>query len=57
LRKKSGWSQECLAEEAGLHWTYIGGIEHGERNLCLPNVVKIARSLKVAPSELLDGIR
>ncbi len=51
-----GWSQEKLAEEAGLHWTYIGGIERGERNVALLNIVRIARALRVKPRALLDGI-
>lgn len=52
-----GLSQEQLAEKADLHWTYIGGIERGERNLGLLNIVKVARALKIAPSELLASIR
>ena len=52
-----GLSQEKFAEKADLHWTYIGGIERGERNLGLLNIVKIARALKIAPSELLTNIR
>jgi len=56
LRKKAGWSQEKLAEIAELHRTYIGAIERGERNVSLENIVCIARSLRVAPSELLKGI-
>lgn len=50
-------SQEKFAERADLHWTYIGGIERGERNVSLVNIVKIARALNVAPSELLSNIR
>ncbi len=57
LRLRKGWSQEILAERAGLHWTYIGGIERGERNVSLANVVRIARALNVAPVRLLKGIR
>lgn len=49
-------SQEGLAERAELHWTYIGGIERGERNVSLLNIVKIARALGVTPSQLLAGI-
>ncbi len=52
-----GFSQEKLAEKAQLHWTYIGGIERGERNVSLLNIVKIARALKVPPSDLLKEVR
>jgi transcriptional regulator with XRE-family HTH domain len=52
-----GLSQEKLAEKAELHWTYIGGIERGERNVSLINIVRISSALEVTPSELLMGIR
>jgi transcriptional regulator with XRE-family HTH domain len=51
-----GLSQEALAEKADLHWTYIGGIERGERNVSLLNIVKIARALEITPSRLMAGI-
>jgi transcriptional regulator with XRE-family HTH domain len=50
-------SQEGLAERADLHWTYIGGIERGERNVGLLNIVKVARALETTASQLLNGIR
>lgn len=56
-RRSLGLSQEGLAEKADLHWTYIGGIERGERNVGLLNIVKIARALGVTASRLLTGIR
>lgn len=55
-RNALGWSQEALAERAGLHWTYIGGIERGERNVALLNLTAIARALKVKPSDLLKNV-
>jgi len=49
-------SQEGLAERADLHWTYIGGIKRGERNVGLLNIVKVARALETTASQLLNGI-
>lgn len=56
LREGIGISQEELADIAGLHRTYIGSVERGERNVSLQNIVLIARSLKTTPSALLKGI-
>lgn len=45
-------SQEQLAEEAGLHRTYIGMIERAEKNVTLVNIEKIAKALKISIPEL-----
>jgi len=52
LRHKMGISQEELAHRAGLHWTYVGGIERGERNPALKNIGRLARALGVTLAEL-----
>ena len=57
IRETLGISQEELANRANLHRTYIGGIERGERNLGLINIVKLTRALGVKVSELLQGIK
>lgn len=55
LREIKGWSQERLAEEAGLDRSYVGGIERGDRNPSLKNIARMARALGVHISELFKG--
>ncbi len=57
LREQAGMTQEALGHAAHLHWTYIGQIERGERNLTYKNILKLARGLKVEPGELMPGGR
>lgn len=45
-------SQEALADKAGIHRNYLGGIERQERNVGVDNIEKIARALGVTASEL-----
>lgn len=54
-REKRGLSQEALADLCGLHRTYIGGIERGERNIGLLNIFVLATALDVPASELLHA--
>lgn len=54
LRTTSGLSQEKLAAECGLHRTYIGAVERGERNVTLRTLERIATALRVDPRLLLE---
>lgn len=49
-------SQERLGELSGLHRTYIGGAERGERNVSLVNIVAIARALDIDPGRLVSDL-
>jgi transcriptional regulator with XRE-family HTH domain len=51
-RNKAGLSQEQLAEKAGLHATYIGQLERGEKNATIESIEKVARALEL-PFEIL----
>jgi transcriptional regulator with XRE-family HTH domain len=53
LRTARGLSQEGLAELAGVHRTYVGGIERGERNVSLLSIDRLAVALSVPPSTLM----
>lgn len=56
-RNALGISQEELADRAGLHRTYIGGIEQGRRNLSLLNILKVAKALAVKTDELFAAMQ
>jgi transcriptional regulator with XRE-family HTH domain len=55
-RQAKGWSQEKLALDCGLHRTYVGAVERGERNISAVNLLKIASSLGVPVSDLFTGL-
>ena len=56
LRVGRKWSQEEFAHASGLHRTYIGQIERGEKNISFANLLKISGVLGVTMSELLAGL-
>ena len=56
LRLERRLSQEKLAELADLHRNYVGGVERGERNVSLLNIVKLAHGLSVRPSKLIEPV-
>jgi len=49
-------SQEAFADLCGLHRTYIGMIERGEKNLTFINLVKVSKALKTSVCDLVKGI-
>ena len=55
-RLRRNLSQEELAEQAGVHRTYIGMIERAEKNITLENIDKIAKALKMKISDLFYDI-
>lgn len=57
LRQAAAFTQEELAHQAGLHWTYVGQIERGERNLTYKNLLRLAHGLDLAPVALVPQER
>jgi transcriptional regulator with XRE-family HTH domain len=55
LRAEAEWTQEQLADAAGLTTTYVGQVERGDKIPSLTVVLKLARGLSVAPGVLLTG--
>lgn len=56
LRQSQGLSQEEFADLVGIHRTYIGDVERGERNIGLLNVGRIASALKITLSALMAEV-
>ena len=55
-REVRNLTQEDLAEKAGLHSTYVSGIERGVRNPSLVIISRLAKALGVTVSQLTRGI-
>ena len=54
LRKRRGFSQESFADEVGIHRTYMGAVERGERNISIDNIERLAHALGVSAASLLE---
>lgn len=54
-RSKINLSQELLALKSGLDRSYIGGVERGERNISLINILKLSETIGISPSVLMEG--
>jgi transcriptional regulator with XRE-family HTH domain len=54
VRKEHAWTQEDLAERAGLTTTYVGQVERGDKVPSLTVVLKLALALEVLPSQMLE---
>ncbi len=53
MRQERGMSQEDFADVMGVHRTFMGAVERGERNLTLRTLERLAAKLKVKPEDLL----
>ncbi|MGI8667496.1 MAG: helix-turn-helix domain-containing protein [Jatrophihabitans sp.] len=55
-RNELGLTQEALADLAHLHWTFVGQVERGRRNLTLHNILKLAAALDIDAAMLVNGL-
>jgi transcriptional regulator with XRE-family HTH domain len=53
LRNERGLSQEALAHDAGMDRSYLGGIERGEHNVAVVNLLKLAGELGTSLADLM----
>ena len=56
LREDKGWTQEVLADRAGLDRTYIAGIEAGLRNPSVKALARVAKGLGLSMSDVVAGV-
>lgn len=56
-RLELGLSQEALADRSSLHWTFLGQVERGQRNLSLHNILRVAEALDMDAGALMTGLR
>jgi transcriptional regulator with XRE-family HTH domain len=56
-RESLGLSQMALADQVGMHFTYVSSVERGERNISLENILRLAAGLGVDPGRLVKGLR
>ena len=56
LRHQRGWSQEQFADKCGLHRTYVGSIERGEKTVTIETAQKLARSFEISLSQLFEKL-
>lgn len=56
-REELGKSQEQLAADSDVHWSFLGQVERGRRNLTFHNILKVADALGVDPGDLMRGLR
>lgn len=57
LRKHKNLTQEKLAEKAKLHYTYIGTVERGEKNISMINIEKISKALGVSLARFFSTLK
>lgn len=55
-RQELDLSQERLADACGLHWTFVGQVERGQRNITLHNILRLAVGLQIDPGDLVRGL-
>ena len=56
LRSEAGWSQEEFADRVGVHRTYVGAIERGEKTVTIETAAKIARALQMTLAQLFADL-